>query len=52
MATLLADSDRRGQLIAAGLKRAAEFSDTDRMAREYWDLFLHAMNKTAHENRV
>lgn len=51
MAVLLADSDRRGQLIAAGLERAAEFSDTDRMARGYWDLFLHAMNKTAHENR-
>lgn len=52
MATLLADSDRRGQLISAGLERAAEFSDTDRMAREYWDLFLHAMNKTAHVDRV
>ena len=52
MATLLADSDRRVQLIAAGLDRASEFSDTDRMAREYWNLFLHAMRKTAHENRV
>lgn len=45
MATLLADSNRHGQLIAAGLDRAAEFSDTDRMAREYWELFLHAMGK-------
>lgn len=52
MVTLLADSDRRGQLITAGLGRAAEFSDTDRMAREYWDLFLDAMRKAADENRV
>ncbi len=40
----LAGKDQlRTQLIQAGLQRAAEFSDQERMAREYWELFEDAM---------
>jgi glycosyltransferase involved in cell wall biosynthesis len=32
----------RQELIANGLKRAAEFADSGQMAREYWNLFIDA----------
>jgi glycosyltransferase involved in cell wall biosynthesis len=38
------------RLIQAGLQRAAEFSDTERMAREYWDLFQYALSNEKYEN--
>lgn len=43
--TLVQDDLVRERLIAAGYRRADEFSDSDRMAREYWDLFTAAMNE-------
>lgn len=44
MVSLFGDDARRDNLIEAGRRRAAEFSDSGRMAREYWDLFLYAMD--------
>ncbi len=43
--TLAGDDPTRIRLINAGRRRAVEFADSDRMVREYWDLFLYAMNK-------
>jgi glycosyltransferase involved in cell wall biosynthesis len=43
MIALVEDETLRAQLIQAGLQRAAEFSDSGRMAREYWQLFQHAL---------
>ena len=40
----------RTQLIQVGLQRATEFSDTGRMATEYWALFQHALVNVKHEN--
>lgn len=42
MVTLTGDSARCAELVAAGRVRARDFSDSDRMAREYWDLFQAA----------
>jgi len=41
--SLVQDEMLRARLIEAGLQRANEFSDTERMAREYWDLFQYAV---------
>lgn len=38
------------QLVQAGRKRAMEFSDTERMAREYWELFQFALTNEKREN--
>jgi hypothetical protein len=43
MVSLTRDESLRLRLIEAGRKRAAEFSDTRRMAGEYLDLFLYAL---------
>jgi len=45
MTTLVENDALRGRLIGAGLQRAAEYADSERMAREYWDLFLWALTK-------
>ena len=42
MVALLEDKTLRSRLIQAGQQRAKKFSDTDRMAREYWELFEYA----------
>ena len=42
--SLASDEILRSRLIQAGLKRAMEFSDTERMAREYWQLFQSALS--------
>ena len=48
---LLVENDAlRARFIQAGLQRAAEFSDTERMAREYWDLFQYALSNEKYEN--
>ena len=39
MVSLVKDEELRAFLIQAGLQRASEFSDSQRMAREYWELF-------------
>jgi glycosyltransferase involved in cell wall biosynthesis len=44
MISLADDKILRSHLIQAGLKRAIEFSDPERMAREYWDLFQYAFS--------
>lgn len=44
MIALVEDDSLRAQLIQAGLQRAAEFSDSGRMAREYWQLFQQALD--------
>jgi len=48
--TLVNDSSQRTRLIQAGQLRATEFSDSARMAREYWELFLHASANAKHKN--
>jgi glycosyltransferase involved in cell wall biosynthesis len=39
MLTLVSDSEQRAKLVEDGLIRAQEFADTNRMAREYWNIF-------------
>ncbi len=46
MLELVNDPARRAGLVAAGLERAAEFSDAGRMAEEYRDAFRQAMGRT------
>jgi glycosyltransferase involved in cell wall biosynthesis len=41
--TVVNDGALRSQLIKAGEKRAAEYADPARMAREYWELFQQAL---------
>ncbi len=41
--SLVENEALRAAHIQAGLQRAAEFSDSGRMAREYWELFQHAL---------
>ena len=43
MISLVENEALRALLVQAGQKRAAEFSDAERMAREYWELFQSAM---------
>ena len=50
MVSLVADQPLRAKLIAAGLSRATEFSDTTRMAAEYWDLFASALASQGQQN--
>jgi glycosyltransferase involved in cell wall biosynthesis len=50
MISLVDDEALRAQLIQAGQQRAAEFSDSECMAREYWELFQHAFANVKHEN--
>jgi glycosyltransferase involved in cell wall biosynthesis len=50
MISLAENEALRTQLIQAGLQRAAEFSDTERMAREYWELFQYAFTNDKYEN--
>ena len=44
MASLVADEPLRARLIAAGIDRCAAFSDVERMATEYWELFNYALD--------
>lgn len=48
--SLAEDAALREHLIMKGRERAAEFADSTRMAREYWDLFDHAIAHVRHEN--
>jgi glycosyltransferase involved in cell wall biosynthesis len=50
MTTLIYDEAVRTRLIHAGLERAMEFSDSMRMAREYWAVFEYASANAKHEN--
>lgn len=50
MISLVENEALRARLIQAGLQRAAEFSDSERMAREYWELFQYALANEKHEN--
>ena len=50
MVTLVTDEALRQRLIRLGRDRAALFSDSGRMAAEYWDLFLYALANERHEN--
>lgn len=50
MVRLVSDAPLRLSLIEAGTQRAAEFADSQRMAREYWDLFEYAVANVKHEN--
>jgi glycosyltransferase involved in cell wall biosynthesis len=42
MIALVGDAGLRKRCVDAGLQRAAEFSDSARMVREYWEAFLYA----------
>jgi glycosyltransferase involved in cell wall biosynthesis len=48
--SLVENEALRARLIQSGLQRAAEFSDSERMAREYWELFQYALANERHEN--
>ena len=48
---LVEDEATRKRLIDSGRQRAAEFSDSERMAREYWELFLYAMTNPSEINQ-
>lgn len=50
MVTMVEDEALRTRLVQSGQQRAAEFSDSEHMAREYWDLFHYALAKEKHEN--
>jgi glycosyltransferase involved in cell wall biosynthesis len=50
MMTLVMDAALRARLVEAGKKRAAEFADSRRMAKEYWQLFQQALASAAHED--
>jgi len=52
MISLVENEALRARLIQAGKQRAAEFSDPERMAREYWELFQYALVNEKHENLV
>ncbi|WP_245616643.1 glycosyltransferase family 4 protein [Paraburkholderia acidipaludis] len=43
MITLVGDEALRARLVKAGQARIDEFSDSERMANEYWDLFKYAL---------
>jgi glycosyltransferase involved in cell wall biosynthesis len=50
MISLVENDVLRAGLIQAGLQRVTEFSDTERMAKEYWDLFQYALSNEKCEN--
>lgn len=50
LTSLVEDEGLCDRLIQSGRKRAMEFSDTERMAREYWELFQLALASEKREN--
>jgi glycosyltransferase involved in cell wall biosynthesis len=52
MIALVKDEPLRAKLVEAGRRRADEFSDSKRMANEYWDLFASALANSRHENLI
>jgi glycosyltransferase involved in cell wall biosynthesis len=50
MVSLVEDKALRARLIQSGQQRATEFSDAERMAREYWELFQYALAIEKHGN--
>jgi glycosyltransferase involved in cell wall biosynthesis len=52
MFSLVKNDALRARFIQAGLQRAAEFSDSTRMAREYWELFQTALSDQKHVNML
>ncbi|RQH08628.1 glycosyltransferase family 1 protein [Paraburkholderia dinghuensis] len=50
MSSLVHDDALRARLVEAGRARVAEFSDSKRMADEYWTLFQDAMGQPRNEN--
>lgn len=52
MTTLAEDEALRTKLIRAGRRRATEFSDSTRMAEEYWDIFQYAMANEKYDNHL
>ncbi|SOE64253.1 Glycosyltransferase involved in cell wall bisynthesis [Burkholderia sp. YR290] len=50
MIALVQDDALRAQLVEAGRARAVEFSDSKRMADEYWELFQFALSGSRQES--
>lgn len=50
MVSLVNDEVQRERLVQAGRRRAAEFSDSELMAREYLDVFQYALTHEKPEN--
>jgi glycosyltransferase involved in cell wall biosynthesis len=50
--SLATDVRLRERLTDAGRRRAEEFADSERMAREYWDLFESALANVRHESLI
>jgi glycosyltransferase involved in cell wall biosynthesis len=52
MIALISDTALRTRLIEAGRSRVDAFSDSKRMADEYWDLFQYALADVRNENLI
>lgn len=52
MVSLAEDGALRERLVKSGDERAAEFSDSAQMAREYWALFEYALTSENHEDQL
>jgi hypothetical protein len=52
MISMVADESLRTKLVGAGLRRASEFSDAQRMAHEYWELFQRANHNGEKTNQM
>jgi hypothetical protein len=52
MITLVGDEALRTRLVEAGRSRVDAFSDSKRMADEYWDLFQYALADVRNENLI
>jgi glycosyltransferase involved in cell wall biosynthesis len=52
MIALVDDAALRAKLVQAGRHRALCFSDSNRMASEYWQLFERAVENSSNENTV
>lgn len=52
MSALVDDDDLRKRCVEAGLHRAAEFADSARMVREYWETFLYALANRRDETLI
>ncbi|MDP3705333.1 MAG: glycosyltransferase family 1 protein [Legionellaceae bacterium] len=52
MITLVSDFERRKRLVSAGQERVALFSDSNHMAKEYWDIFQRAFTGATHSKNA
>jgi hypothetical protein len=51
MITLTQDKELISHLVQAGKQRAARFSDSGKMAEQYWEIFQQAVGREARSGR-